>query len=160
MNTSNCIEHPKKQEDVARMKVVKQEEAETGNSSTDRVSCSLWDWARLPNLCTTWMEPLVKVKNRSLWVLMTAALTLLVLVEAHPKLQSFVRLCAWSMLLLGIKPPLLHCPAFIVWLAKSSFKSSSKNEKTLCYGFKDLYRSQVSKNPIVIPQAAHQALRT
>jgi hypothetical protein len=40
------------------------------------------------------------------------ALCVLVLVAAHPKLRSFVRLCAWSMLLLGPKPLLAHYPAF------------------------------------------------
>jgi hypothetical protein len=37
---------------------------------------------------------------------MTAALRLFVLVAAHPKLRSFVQLCAWSILSLGPKPPL------------------------------------------------------
>jgi hypothetical protein len=49
---------------------------------------------------------------------MPAALRVLVLVAAHPKLRSFVRLCAWSMLLLGSKPPLAHYPAFVVCLAQ------------------------------------------
>jgi hypothetical protein len=37
MNTSYCKEHPKKQEYVARRKEVKEEEAGSGNSSTDSV---------------------------------------------------------------------------------------------------------------------------
>jgi hypothetical protein len=39
MNTSNCKEQPQKQEDVARRKVVKEEEAGTGNPRTDIVRC-------------------------------------------------------------------------------------------------------------------------
>jgi hypothetical protein len=38
MDTSYCKEHPKKQEDVSRKKAVKEEEAESGNSSTDNVN--------------------------------------------------------------------------------------------------------------------------
>ena len=46
----------------------------------------------------------------------------IVLVSAHPKLRSFVRLCAWFMVSLGPKPPLAHYPAFIVCLATTSLK--------------------------------------
>jgi hypothetical protein len=53
---------------------------------------------------------------------MPAVLHVLVLVAAHPKLRSFVQLCAWSILSLGPKPPLLHYPAFIVCLAITLFK--------------------------------------
>jgi hypothetical protein len=65
---------------------------------------------------------IVTVQKRSLWILKPSPLRLLVLVAAHPKLQSFVRLCAWSMLLLGNKPPLAHYPELIVWLATTLFK--------------------------------------
>jgi hypothetical protein len=37
MDTSNCKEKPKKQGDIARRKEVKEEEARSGNSSTDSV---------------------------------------------------------------------------------------------------------------------------
>jgi hypothetical protein len=68
---------------------------------------------------------------------MPAALRVLALVAAHPKLRSFVRLCVRSILSLGPKPPLAHYPAFIVCLATTSFKISSTSEKTesLCYDF-------------------------
>jgi hypothetical protein len=39
MDTSNCKEKPKKQEDVERRKEVKEEEAKSGSSSTDSVGC-------------------------------------------------------------------------------------------------------------------------
>ena len=55
---------------------------------------------------------------------MPAALRVLVLVSAHPKLRSFVRLCAWFILSLGPKPPLAHYPAFIVCLATTSLLES------------------------------------
>jgi hypothetical protein len=48
---------------------------------------------------------------------MPDALRVLVMIAAHPKMWRFVRLCAWSILLLGTKPPLAHYPAFIVCLA-------------------------------------------
>jgi hypothetical protein len=38
MNTSDSKEQPKKQEDVARRKEVKEEDAGSGNSSTDSVN--------------------------------------------------------------------------------------------------------------------------
>jgi hypothetical protein len=53
MDTSNCKEHPKKQEDVARRKEVKEEEAGNGSYSTDSVEsgsgpdyqiCALLGW--------------------------------------------------------------------------------------------------------------------
>jgi hypothetical protein len=72
---------------------------------------------------------------------MLAALRVLVLVADHPKLQSFVRLCAWSILSLRPKPPLAHYPAFIVHLATNSLKSGSTSEKTLCYRFEGLVRA-------------------
>jgi hypothetical protein len=61
---------------------------------------------------------------------MPAALRVLVLVAAHPKLQSFVQLCAWSILSLRPKPPLAHYSEFIFVTA-----------------FEDLYVSWVPKNP-------------
>jgi hypothetical protein len=39
MDKFNCKEQLKKQEDVARRKEVKEEEAGSGNSSTDSVRC-------------------------------------------------------------------------------------------------------------------------
>ena len=65
---------------------------------------------------------LVTFQQRSLWIPVPADLRVLVLVSAHPKLRSFVRLCAWFILSLGPKPPLAHYPAFIVCLATTSFK--------------------------------------
>jgi hypothetical protein len=38
MKTSNCKEQPKNQEDFARRKEVKEEDAESGNSSIDSVN--------------------------------------------------------------------------------------------------------------------------
>jgi hypothetical protein len=38
MDTSNCKEQPKKQEDGIRRKVLKEEKAGSGNSSTDSVN--------------------------------------------------------------------------------------------------------------------------
>ena len=100
----------------------------------------------LPNLYTAWMGLLVRVMNSGqtqidyteesevsvlvtfqqrlgpLWIPVPADLRVLVLVSAHPKLRSFVRLCAWSILSLGPKPPLAHYPAFIVCLATNLFK--------------------------------------
>jgi hypothetical protein len=38
MNTSNCKEQPKKQQDVARRKELKEEDAGNVNSSTDSVN--------------------------------------------------------------------------------------------------------------------------
>jgi hypothetical protein len=72
-----------------------------------------------------------------------AALLVLVLVAAHPKMQSFVQLCAWCMVSLRPKPPLAHYPAFIVYLATILFKSSFTSEKLSCFvtAFKDLYVS-------------------
>jgi hypothetical protein len=69
---------------------------------------------------------------------MPAALRLLVLVEAHPKLQSFAQICDWYMLLLGPKPPLAHYPLSSIYsLTCNNFvqKVVAKVEKTLCYGF-------------------------
>jgi hypothetical protein len=63
---------------------------------------------------------------------MPAALRLLVVVAAHPRWRRFVRFCAWPMLLLGTKPPLVHYPDFIVCLA---------SEKLFVTDFKDLYVS-------------------
>jgi hypothetical protein len=94
---------------------------------------------------------------------MPTTLFLLVLVAAHPKLRSFVRLCAWSILSLGPKPQLSHYPAFIVCLATTLFKTSSTSEKLFVTAFKELYVSRVifrKISPIDIPQAAHQALGT
>jgi hypothetical protein len=65
---------------------------------------------------------LVTFQQRSLWIPMPAALRVLVLVSAHPKLRSFVRLCAWFMVSLGPKPPLALYPAFIVCLVTTSLK--------------------------------------
>jgi hypothetical protein len=39
MNTPDFTEHPKKKDDVARKKEVKEEEAGSGNSITDSVAC-------------------------------------------------------------------------------------------------------------------------
>ena len=64
------------------------------------------------------------VQQRSLWIPVPADLRVLVLVSAHPKLRSFVRLCAWFILSLGPKPPLAHYPAFIVCLATTSLLES------------------------------------
>jgi hypothetical protein len=95
---------------------------------------------------------------------MPAALRVLVLVAAHPKLRSFVRLCAWSILSLRPKLPIAHYPVFIVCLVTTLFKKKFhkwKNSVSLlkllrtctCPGF------FLEKNsPIVIPQVAHQAL--
>ena len=65
---------------------------------------------------------LVTFQQRSLWIPVPADLRVLVLVSAHPKMRSFVQLCAWFILLLGSKPPLVHYPAFIVCLATNPFK--------------------------------------
>jgi hypothetical protein len=73
----------------------------------------------------------VTVQKRSLWIPMPAALRVLVLVAAHPKLWSFVRLCAWSILSLRPKPRLAHYPAFIVCLATILFKKVVLQMKTL-----------------------------
>jgi hypothetical protein len=79
----------------------------------------------------------VTVQKRSLWIPILAALSVLFMVAAHLKLRGFVRLCAWSILLLVPKPLLAHYPAFTVFLATTLFKSSSTSETTLslCYGF-------------------------
>jgi hypothetical protein len=107
---------------------------------------------------------LVTVQKRSLWIPMPVALSLFVLVASHPKLQSFVQLCAWSMLLLGPKPPLAHYPAFIYSLPCNNFVQKVITQvKKLCLfvtAFKDLHVSWVPKNQIIIPQAAHQAMGT
>jgi hypothetical protein len=98
---------------------------------------------------------LVILQKRSLWIfaLMPGAL-----VAAHPKLWSFVRICAWSMLLLGLKPPVAHYPEFMICLETIfSKKLFHKRKKYLiwilractCPGF---------KNQVVIPQEAFQAL--
>jgi hypothetical protein len=108
----------------------------------------------------------VTVQQRSLWIPTPAALRVLVLVAAHPKFWTFVRLCAWSILSLGPKPPLAHYPAFIVCLATTLFKKVAqqvKNSVSLlqllrtctCPGF--FFRKN---SRIIIPQAAHQALVT
>jgi hypothetical protein len=57
--------------------------------------------------------------------------------SSSSEVAEFVRLCTWSILLLGPKPPLAHYPAFIVCLETNSFKNSYKNEKSQspCYGF-------------------------
>jgi hypothetical protein len=70
---------------------------------------------------------------------MPAALRLLVLVAAHPKLRSFVRLCAWSILSLGPKPPLssiysLSCDSFVQKVVPQVKKLS-----LFITAFKDLY---------------------
>jgi hypothetical protein len=93
---------------------------------------------------------------------MPAALCDLVLVEFHPKLRSFVRLCAWSMLSLGSMPPLAHFPAYIVCLASNLFKKYFHNWKN---SFLWILRTCTCpwfflEKTIVIPQAAHQALGT
>jgi hypothetical protein len=41
MNTSNFIEQPKKEKDIARRRGVNEEEAGSGNSSTDRSTMRL-----------------------------------------------------------------------------------------------------------------------
>jgi hypothetical protein len=66
MNTSYCKEQPKKQEDVARRKELKEEETGSGNSSIDSIKSHLWLRTRLPNLYTTWIGPLVRVKYSGL----------------------------------------------------------------------------------------------
>jgi hypothetical protein len=84
------------------------------------------------------------IQKRFLWIPMPAAIRFLVLVAAHPKLRSFVRLCASSILSLRPKPPLAHYTAFIS-----------------CHSFLRLLRTCtcpwffLEKNsPIVIPQTA------
>jgi hypothetical protein len=61
-------------------------------------------------------------RSASLWIPMPAALRVLVLVPAHPKLRSFIQLCAWFILSLGPKPPLAHYQAIVVCLATTSLK--------------------------------------
>jgi hypothetical protein len=51
-----------------------------------------------------------------------AALRVLVLVAAHPKLWSLVQFCALSILSLWPKPSLAHYPLFIVCLETNLFK--------------------------------------
>ena len=82
---------------------------------------------------------------------MPADLRALVLVSAHPKLRSFVRLCAWFILSLGPKPPLAHYPV-VYSLPCNKFvqKVIPQVKKLSGTAFKDLYVSQVPKNPIVI----------
>jgi hypothetical protein len=62
------------------------------------------------------------------------------------------------MLLLGPKPPPVHYPAFIVSCDNFVQKVIPQVKKLFIMDFKDLYVSQVSKNLIIIPQAAHQVL--
>jgi hypothetical protein len=90
----------------------------------------------------------VNVQQRSLllWIPTPAALLVLVLVSAHPKLRSFVQLCAWSILLLGPKPPLADYPAFIVCLCDNYVQkvvSQVKKLSLFVMAFKDLYVSRV-----------------
>jgi hypothetical protein len=143
MDTSYCNEHPKKQEDVARRNQVKEKEEGSGSSSTDSANSF---WTRLPNLCTAWMGPLVRVTYSGL----TQSVLRLGRVKpsscdcpgkihvdvdsnvrcftsfssgsSSPEVAEFVRLCAWSILSLGPKYLLVHYPAFIVFLAKKLFK--------------------------------------
>jgi hypothetical protein len=61
MDASYCKEEPKKQEDVAGRKEVKEEEAGNSKYKLKHRQCSLWVWTRLPNLYTVWMGPLVRV---------------------------------------------------------------------------------------------------
>jgi hypothetical protein len=120
----------------------KRQEEQSGNWSTDSVRCQLWVWTRWPNLytlvrvtysgLTQSVFRLDRVKSSScdcpakisvdIYPNTMAALRLLVLVAAHSKLRSFVRLCAWSMLLLRPKPSLAHYPAFTVCLVTTLFK--------------------------------------
>jgi hypothetical protein len=96
---------------------------------------------------------------RSLWIKMPGAIRVLVLVAALSKLCSFVRLCAWSMLLLG--PKASTCALSSVYsLPWNNFvqKLVPQVKKLFVTAFKDLYVSRVPKNLIVIPQVAHQAL--
>jgi hypothetical protein len=96
---------------------------------------------------------------------MPGALRVLVLVAAHPRLQSFVRLCAWSILSLRPKPPLalsrvysLPCNNFVqkvVPHVKNSVSLSWLLRTCTCPGL--FFRKN---STIVIPQAAHQALGT
>jgi hypothetical protein len=58
MNTSNCKEDPKKQEDVAGRK---EEGAGRRKWKLKHRQCKLWVWTRLPNLYTALMGPLVRV---------------------------------------------------------------------------------------------------
>jgi hypothetical protein len=107
----------------------------------------------------------VTVQKSSLWMWISipAALHVLVLVVAHPKLWIFVRLCAWSILSLGPKAPLAHHPAFIVCLCDNFDQIVVPQVKKLSLfvtAFKDLYMFQDHKIPIVIPQAPYQALGT
>ena len=83
---------------------------------------------------------------------MPAALRVLVLVSAHPKLRSFVRLCAWFILSLGPKPPLAHYPAFIVCFATKFVQKVIPQVKknSLVRLLRTFTMSQVPKNPIVI----------
>jgi hypothetical protein len=77
---------------------------------------------------------------------MPAALRVLVLVSAHPKLRSFVQLCAWSILSLGPKPPLADYPDFIVCLCNNFVQklvSQVKKLSLFVMAFKELYVSQV-----------------
>jgi hypothetical protein len=135
------------QEDDARRKEVKEEEAESRKLKLNHRKCQLWLWNRLPNLYTAWMGPLVRVMYSGLTQSVfrldrlkssscdcpekipvesnanARCFKFLVLVAAHPKLQSFVQLYAWSILLLGPKPPLAHYTVFIVCLATTSFKN-------------------------------------
>ena len=90
---------------------------------------------------------------------MLAALRVLVLVSAHPKLRSFVRLCAWFMLSLGPKPPLAHYPAFIVCLATTSLlESIHKWKNPKMWLLKTCTCPRFRKTRSLFQQAAHQAL--
>ena len=94
-------------------------------------------------------------KQRSLWIPVPADLRGLVLLSAHPKLWSFVRLCNWCMLLLGPKPPLTHSPVLIVCLATNSFKDVIPQVKnSLLRLLRTCTCPRFQKNPIVI-LAAH-----
>jgi hypothetical protein len=66
MDTSYCKEQPKMQEDVARRKEVKGEEAGSRKWKLKHRHFHLWVWNRLPNLYTAWMGPLVRVTYRGL----------------------------------------------------------------------------------------------
>jgi hypothetical protein len=146
MDTSSGKEEPKMKEDVAWMKEVKEEGAGRSKWKLKHRQCYFWVWTRLPNLYTAWMGPLVRVAysglTQSVFILdrvkssscdcpakipvtvdsNASCFTCFSSGSTHPKLRSFVQLCAWSILSIVPKPPLAHYPAFIVCLATTLFK--------------------------------------
>jgi hypothetical protein len=89
---------------------------------------------------------------------MPAALSVLVLIAALPKLRSFVQICALFMLSLNPKPPLAQYPEFRACLATIFSNVVPQVKKLFVTFFKDLYVYWVPQILIAIPHAASPGL--